>query len=223
MKKIALALSSLIVVGGMFFFTACTETDTTKPVVTVTSNTDAFNRVEQFSTTSYTDPGATASDDKDGVLTCTVTGAVNMNSAGEYNLTYTATDAEGNFGTADRTVTVDGGLFLNGTYTAVDWVGAVQTAGNYTEYITPSSTVWNKVNFTKFGFYQNAAVYGTIAGTTITIPSQTVYCGLVPNDKNHTFSGSGTFTNSSPFIFTITFHDSSTDGEYDCHEVYTLN
>jgi hypothetical protein len=71
--------------------------DTTAPVITVTSGTDT---VEQGST--WTDAGATS----DGGETVTVSGTVDTNTTGTYTITYTATDAAGNTGTATRTVTV---------------------------------------------------------------------------------------------------------------------
>lgn len=220
MKKLVLVFASIALVSGMALMNGCTTEDTGKPTVTITNDDEAHNRVEQFSITSYVDPGATASDVEDGVLTTLVSGSVNMLQAGEYPLTYTATDGAGNSGTGTRTVTVDGGLFLAGNYTVEDFVGSTST-GTYPETITVSSTVYNKINFTKFGFYQNATVYGTIDGVTITIPSQTVNCGLAPDNKNHTFSGSGTFSNTT--TFTINFTDVSTDGTFTCHDVYTLN
>ena len=53
----------------------------------------------------FSDPGATARDDRDGTVPVTVTGEVPPE-AGEYTLTYTATDAAGNTGRATRTVRV---------------------------------------------------------------------------------------------------------------------
>ncbi|MDB4375216.1 pentapeptide repeat-containing protein, partial [bacterium] len=73
-----------------------TASDITAPVITVTSGTDT---VEQGST--WTDAGATA----DTGETVTASGAVDA-SAGTYTITYTATDAAGNIGTATRTVRV---------------------------------------------------------------------------------------------------------------------
>ena len=72
--------------------------DTTAPVITVTSGADT---VEQGST--WTDAGATA----DGGETVTASGAVDTSVVGTYTITYTATDASGNVGTATRTVIVE--------------------------------------------------------------------------------------------------------------------
>ena len=55
---------------------------------------------------SFSDPGATASDSCDASVPVTVSGAVNTNAVGTYTLTYSATDDSNNTGTATRTVTV---------------------------------------------------------------------------------------------------------------------
>lgn len=79
-----------------------TPADTTAPVVTL--NGDAAMQITVGDT--FTDAGATASDDVDGSLTPVVTGAVDTATAGSYTLTYTATDSAGNAGSASRLVTV---------------------------------------------------------------------------------------------------------------------
>jgi hypothetical protein len=57
--------------------------------------------------TSFTDPGATASDPEDGALTVTSDCTnVNPTTAGEYACTYTATDREGHTAVVSRTVIV---------------------------------------------------------------------------------------------------------------------
>jgi len=72
--------------------------DTTAPVITVTSDNPAT--VEINST--YTDAGATS----DGGETVSSSGEVDTGTVGEYTITYSATDAAGNTGTATRTVNV---------------------------------------------------------------------------------------------------------------------
>ena len=76
--------------------------DTTAPVVTL--NGDATMTVILGS--SFTDPGATANDSCTGTLPVTVSGSVNTNAVGSYTLTFSATDASNNTGTATRTVNV---------------------------------------------------------------------------------------------------------------------
>ena len=75
--------------------------DTTAPVVTVTGD----NPVTVALDTSYTDAGATATD-LSGPVTVVTSGTVDVNTVGAYTLTYSATDASGNTGTATRTVNV---------------------------------------------------------------------------------------------------------------------
>ena len=72
-----------------------TVVDTTAPVITVLSGTDT---VEMGST--WTDAGATA----DGGETVTSSGTVDTSTVGTSTITYSATDAEENTGTATRTV-----------------------------------------------------------------------------------------------------------------------
>lgn len=55
---------------------------------------------------SFTDAGASATDDVDGALTVNVTGSVNTSIVAIYTLTYTATDSSGNVATETRTVNV---------------------------------------------------------------------------------------------------------------------
>jgi hypothetical protein len=68
------------------------------PVITLTGGASVAVEVGG----SYTDAGATS----DGGETVTVSGTVNVNIAGTYTLTYSASDAAGKTGTATRTVTV---------------------------------------------------------------------------------------------------------------------
>ncbi len=199
MKKFAIVMASLLFVSGLFFVVGCTEDDTSSPVITlVGSDPDV---VTYKSAASYTDPGATATDAEDGALTVTVEGTVNMNSAGEYVLTYKATDKAGNTSTKTRTVVVDAAPYVAGSYNVEDFTdagGGSTSNGTYPETVTVSSTVYNKINFTKFAFYVNAGAYATIAGSTITVPQQSITCGNPSALRN--FTGSGTFTSTTMVI-----------------------
>jgi hypothetical protein len=77
--------------------------DNTAPVITLTgSETQSIE-----AGTSYTDQGATVSDNFDTGLTATLSGSVDINTAGTYTLVYNATDSAGNAATpVERTVTV---------------------------------------------------------------------------------------------------------------------
>ena len=76
--------------------------DTTAPTITLAG--DAEMAVEQG--TEFSDPGAAADDETDGTVSVSVSGSVDVNTAGTYTLTYTASDAAGNEASAERAVTV---------------------------------------------------------------------------------------------------------------------
>ena len=85
-----------------FTFNVTVE-DNVKPVITL--NGDAA--VSIVAGESFTDPGATYSDNVDGTGSATVSGNVNTAVAGSYTLTYSYTDTSGNAADAvTRTVTV---------------------------------------------------------------------------------------------------------------------
>jgi len=76
--------------------------DITKPVITL--NGASVIEVRQGSV--YVDAGATAYDERDGILDVTIEGEVNTSILGSYTITYTATDSAGNSATAIRIVKV---------------------------------------------------------------------------------------------------------------------
>lgn len=80
--------------------------DTTSPEITIKGE----NPVNIVQGLIYTDAGATASDDKDGTVEVSSSGAVDTSSVGTYMVTYTAADSAGNEAIKTRTVNVtDGG------------------------------------------------------------------------------------------------------------------
>lgn len=76
--------------------------DSTKPVITLQGSNPVTINVG----TTYTDAGATATDDVDGSVTVNTTGSVDTSAVGSYTITYTATDTAGNTATLTRTVIV---------------------------------------------------------------------------------------------------------------------
>jgi len=76
--------------------------DNTAPIITLSGKSSIT--IKQGTT--YTDAGATAKDDVDGVVTVKLTGSVDSSKVGTYTITYTATDKAGNKATAKRTVKV---------------------------------------------------------------------------------------------------------------------
>lgn len=222
MKKIALGFAALFLLAGVLTFTGCQESDISAPVITVTNDDATHNRVEQFSAVTYTDPGATVVDDVDKDLVATAAGTVNMNSAGEYVITYTATDKALNVGNATRTVTVDGAMYLdNFTYMVTDYPDGGSARTPFAETLTSSLVTFNKINFVRFADYDNCPVYGTISGTTITIPQQTIInAGQTPADRQ--FTGSGTFTNNFT-SFTINYTEVTNGTTATGHITYVKN
>jgi hypothetical protein len=79
-----------------------TVVDTQPPVI----NLNGANPLVVECHTTFTDPGAVATDDCAGPVPVSVNGAVNPNSPGTYTLTYSAVDPSGNSASASRTVSV---------------------------------------------------------------------------------------------------------------------
>lgn len=176
MKKNILNLSAIALIALASVFTGCQKDDVAPPVVTL--NGTASQTISLQGT--YTELGATATDEEDGAITPVVSGSVNEDLTGTYTLTYTATDAAGNVGTATRTVIVKNDAEdLAGTYTSAS---ETDINGPYTYnptglkpfIVTASTTVNNRVNTNRLGDFDNNTVYLMVTGTTISIPSQTI-------------------------------------------------
>ena len=97
MIEALLALLGIVMIDNVTEDTP-TPPDTVSPVVTVTGDNPAT--VELGAT--YSDAGATS----DGGETVVSSGTVDTSTVGSYTITYTASDAAGNVGTATRTVNV---------------------------------------------------------------------------------------------------------------------
>jgi endo-1,3(4)-beta-glucanase len=114
--------------------------DTTPPVVTISG--DANVNHEQGTT--YSDAGATATDNVDGDVSVEVSGSVDDAVAGTYNITYSATDQAGNSSSASRTVqvqdTIPPVITLNGE--------ASITIEQGTVYSDPGATATDSVDGT---------------------------------------------------------------------------
>ena len=88
--------------GGGSGQTPAPAADTTPPVITISGNSELdvpFGEV-------YEDAGASAADNKDGTVSVSSTGEVNIYEPGTYTITYSATDLAGNSASIDRIVTV---------------------------------------------------------------------------------------------------------------------
>ncbi|WP_282075917.1 malectin domain-containing carbohydrate-binding protein, partial [Maribacter aquivivus] len=78
-------------------------TDTEAPVITLNGSSVIDLNVNDV----YVDAGATATDNVDSNVTVNTLGSVDTSIAGQYEITYSATDIAGNTGTAIRTVNVN--------------------------------------------------------------------------------------------------------------------
>lgn len=212
MKKNILILSSALLLSASTFMIGCKKDDTTAPVVTINGSD-----VSLLLQDSYVDAGATANDDEDGAITVVTTSSVNTDLVGVYTVTYSATDAAGNEGTATRTVTVKNGQeSMEGKYdgSETDAVGPYTYAGNTdatkTVTVTISNIVRNRIFMTRLGDFANNTVYMNITGTNIDMPNQTVNnvgTGTSTCDvHNRRSSGTGVKT-TAPVGFTLTYSD----------------
>src|SRR3989475_2091443 len=141
--------------------------DTTPPVITLLGSNPVTVQVGS----TYTDAGATATDNIDGILTpsITVSNSVNTTVAGTYTVTYNVSDKAGNAATqVTRTVNVVNNTPLDTTPPVITLLGSnpvtVQVGSTYTDagatatdnidgILTPSITVSNSVNTTVAGTY----------------------------------------------------------------------
>lgn len=107
-----------------------TVLDVEAPVITLLGS----NPLNLFAGSTYTEAGATATDDVDGNLTTSIviTGTVNTSTVGTYLKTYTVTDSSGNVSTRTRTINI-----LDSTPPTVTF----GTNGNATYAKTRSTTV----------------------------------------------------------------------------------
>ena len=124
-----------------------TSADTTPPVISIIGS--ASIRITEGDT--YTDAGATATDDVSGDLTSSIvtTNPVDTSTPGTYTVTYTVTDAAGNTTSIGRMITVL----------------AAPTAETYTINVTAS----NASNYTLSGSDRNGSVSGSDPSVAINI------------------------------------------------------
>ena len=169
------------------------SSDTTAPVITLTGSSTINLTVGD----TYTDAGATATDDVDGDLTSSITssGAVDTSSAGTYVITYSVTDAAGNTTTLTRTVIVsavasnsDNIYFENGTCKCPN-----ATAGDTAD-----------INGVTYTAVDNSTIAGEIANNNVNL------CTTLVTNMSQLFKDNTSFNSD------ITFWDTSsvTDMSY---------
>ncbi|GGI56352.1 immunoglobulin-like domain-containing protein [Winogradskyella haliclonae] len=156
--------------------------DTTAPVITLNGSSNISLELGE----TYTELGATATDNVDGDLTSSIvtTGSVNTSLAGTYTITYSVSDAAGNNASATRTVTVNPDttapvITLNGASTinlnvgdAYNEQGATATDnidGDLTASIVTTGTVNANVAGTYTVTYSVSDAAGNSASATRTV------------------------------------------------------
>jgi trimeric autotransporter adhesin len=214
MKKRILFIATVMFTAGALVLSGCKKEDVTPPEIAL--NGPASVDVSLNST--YTDQGATATDDEDGDITSLIelTNPVDVNLKGSYTVTYTVSDAAGNTASATRTVNVKNDSENKaGTYAVTDVCGASTT--NYTETISSSSTVNNRILTTRFANYDNTSVYMEINGSNVNIPSQTISNSGNP-PATRTFNGTGSVSGNT---ITINYTETIGANSINCSATYT--
>lgn len=220
MKKRILFIATVMFTAGTLVLTGCKKEDTTPPEIMLTGP----ETVNVSLNGTYTDQGATASDDEDGDISSLieVSDPVDVNNAGTYTVTYTVSDAAGNVATATRTVIVSNDAKnLEGSYSGVDTAPYPGSPGSpFPVTVTASSTENNVLIISKFANYQNAQIKIKVdpstGGVDLAPATQTVVAGTPPQNYSHTFTestvntGSNYTTTGTPVI-TVYYRDQYTD------------
>ena len=140
-------------IGGTFTVSstqATTTTDNTPPVITLNGSSTIQLTVGD----SWTDPGATATDETDGDITSSITvnGTVDTSTVGTYTLTYSVADAASNSASTTRVVIVNPGAtssiyFENGTCKCPNAsVGDTATIDGIVYTVVDNSTIQGEVD-----------------------------------------------------------------------------
>ncbi len=155
---------------GLLFtgLVGCGTDDLSTPVIVLNGDTEVFVKLGD----SYTDAGATATDDEDGDISTNIVvdeSDVNTDDIGEYVVTYSVADAAGNTAIEERTVYVyaantsyAGTYSVNETYT--DDLGNTDNI-TYTVTITASGVDPDLILIENLGDYDPpVTVEATISG-----------------------------------------------------------
>jgi hypothetical protein len=170
MKKTILILFVL----SLFGFYSCK--DDSAPIVILKGD----DTMDHILNAEYEEPGFAAFDDEDGDITDKViVDSLDVNVAGEVEIAYTVTDAEGNMGKAIRTITV----YNQAASYEGSWAGEYidpytgipgQEKVAYVDAISLSTTVNNGIVISDFAGNAGANISGTVKANTIVFPNQTI-------------------------------------------------
>jgi hypothetical protein len=207
MKKYFLSISAIVLTASTLVLTGCKKDDATAPEVTINGGDQTISLQG-----TYTELGATATDDEDGAITPTVEGTVNVNKVGVYVITYTATDAAGNVGEATRNVTVknDAAAIWAGTYAGSETDVIGYYAYKNDVIVTADAEKNNRIWISPLGDFANNKVRADVTGNNLDIPTQTVTgvgTGTTASCEVHNRKTDGTGAKTSTG-FTLTYNDS---------------
>jgi hypothetical protein len=188
--------------------------DKTPPVITLIGSSNISINLGDV----FIDEGAIASDDRDGDISSsiTVTGIVDFQKCGIYNLEYNVSDAAGNNAVkVVRTVTVRSDK-LSGVY-SVNEIVTNSTVGDgtyiYNVTVNQAADNYNKLLISNFGAFAADVVYALVVGNQIVIPSQTV--NISGQSGTSTLSGTGTYNGALGQITHINYSASNGMGDGD--------
>ena len=214
MRKKLLSITAIALTFGALLFTGCSKDDATAPEVTLVGSDNITLIVGEQN---YTELGATATDDKDGTLTPTISGKVNDDLVGVYVITYSATDAAGNTGEVTRTVTVRNEADI--------YAGEYVTTGDtiYTQTITASPTKNKAIVFGMFARRSNnnkiAAVLVGATAFQLDGPQTGVNVGKYGCTFNYTSLGAGQAivkSTNGKYSFSIKYTEARVQGGTNC-------
>ena len=208
MKKNFALMLTLLFTTTTLLFTGCKKDDEDEvpPVVTLNGNNPEYVQVGK----TYTDAGATASDDIDGTLSAVASGTVNTSVVGTYTITYTATDSEGNVGTAARSVHV---VNFDGVYSVSEQCDVTGANTGSSNVNASTATANNGMTISNFGLDGTSVANATFSGNKLTIPPQPF--------GNTTYEGTGTITGTNQLVFNITYTTTVSGVSQTCQATYT--
>jgi hypothetical protein len=172
-------------VNNTYLTRTVTIIDTTAPVITLVNGDEGTTNYTVERGTAYVDPGATADT---GELVTVNTSELNMTVSGTYTVRYSATDADGNIGTASRTVIVDDTIAPVITLVNGDEGTTTYTVERGTTYIDPGATANGGETVTVDTSELNMAVSGTYtvtySATDVDENTRTVSRTVIVEDTN---------------------------------------
>lgn len=199
----------------LMVFAACELEDLVNPTITLTGGD---MEIVLNDAAGFTEPGFTATDDKDGDLTSQVIvggDVVDVTKVGSYEITYSVSDNAGNQATVKRTVDV---IVNQATYTGGWGVVEVITGSNpdpnwtYNATVTASGVDQTKILIANFGGFSTNFVANVNFDKfgNFTIPNQP----LTGSGYDGTLQGTGT-TSQNGLTLTINYDVNYTDGDHD--------